>query len=343
MVLTIVIAAYNVQEYLPRALDSLVLQPGLERLQIILVNDGSTDGTPAVCHEYQQRYPQNVRVIDQQNAGLGAARNAGLMQVETPYVAFLDGDDWYQDGFADKVCAFLDKEKQCDILLMLPCIFDMETQQYKDWYDREKLEQIHGEFAGQLLNSQTCPELFSLQCSCCSRVYRTAFLRQNDFRFPQGVLWEDVPPHFFLMDRAKTCLTLLDTGFVYQRNRPGQITTSPTSSGADLAKVYRAVFSDAALWPQEKKAYIYARLFDTARWRCRVANHAQRRDLLAAMRKLYDSLPQEELNRFLNDAGLEPSAKRRLLNKAIRHGSRLLCLAYSIINRLRAVRKKVKP
>lgn len=343
MLLTIVIAAYNVQEYLPNALDSLVLQPGLEQLQVILVNDGSTDNTPSVCHSYQQRYPQQIRVIDQANAGLGAARNAGLMQVETPYVAFLDGDDWYQEGFAAKVCAFLDKEKQCDILLLLPCIFDMETKQYKDWYDREKLEQIHAAYPDQPFNAESCPELFSLQCSCCSRVFRTAFLRENNFCFPQGVLWEDVQPHFFLMDRAKTCRTFLETGFVYQRNRPGQITTSPSSSGSDLAKVYHAVFHDAADWSLEKKAYIYERLFDTARWRCRVANHKQRSELLTALRALYHSLPQQELNLFLNNPPFEPSAKRRLLNKAIRHGSRTLNLAYSGINWLRAIRKKVKP
>src|SRR6185503_6148625 len=83
---------YNVQKYLHQCVDSLVGQT-FRDLEIILVNDGSKDSSPAIMEEYAARYP-NVRCIHKPNGGCATARNAGLRAARGEYVGFVDGDDW---------------------------------------------------------------------------------------------------------------------------------------------------------------------------------------------------------------------------------------------------------
>ncbi len=91
---SIVMAVYNVENYLREAVDSLVHQTiGLSRIQVILVDDGSTDKSGNICDEYGKKYPDNVVVIHKENGRQASARNAGLPYVQGKYVNFMDADD----------------------------------------------------------------------------------------------------------------------------------------------------------------------------------------------------------------------------------------------------------
>lgn len=91
--ITIIIPVYNCKNYLAECFDSIVNQTiGLDKLDIIIVDDGSTDGSDEVIKEYKKQYP-DWKVISQKNAGLAAARNAALGHLETEYVCFFDSDD----------------------------------------------------------------------------------------------------------------------------------------------------------------------------------------------------------------------------------------------------------
>lgn len=91
---SIVMAVYNVEPYLAEAIESVIAQNiGFKNIQLILVDDGSSDGSPAICDEYAARYPDNIVVVHKENGGVSAARNEGLKHVEGQYVNFLDSDD----------------------------------------------------------------------------------------------------------------------------------------------------------------------------------------------------------------------------------------------------------
>ena len=93
MLFSIVIPVYNVAQYLPGCMDS-VLANDLSDCEIILVDDGATDGVcPGLCDEYAARFPDLVRVIHQENRGLGGARNTGLEAAKGEYLFFVDSDD----------------------------------------------------------------------------------------------------------------------------------------------------------------------------------------------------------------------------------------------------------
>ena len=95
---SVIVPVYNTGEYLPRCLDSLVSQTmPAEELEIIAVDDGSTDGSGDIADDYAKRFP-NVRVIHQKNAGSSAARNAGLREAHGRYLGFVDSDDYVSPG-----------------------------------------------------------------------------------------------------------------------------------------------------------------------------------------------------------------------------------------------------
>jgi glycosyltransferase involved in cell wall biosynthesis len=96
---SVVIPAYNYAHFLPEAIASVLAQTGAE-LELILVDDGSTDNTPEVCARYTD---PRVRTVRQANAGLSAARNTGIREARLPYVAFLDADDRWEAGFLTAV------------------------------------------------------------------------------------------------------------------------------------------------------------------------------------------------------------------------------------------------
>lgn len=115
----IVMAIYNTQEYLPEAIDSIVNQTiGFEKnVQLILVNDGSEDGSEEICMDYQKRYPENIIVLSQENAGQAAARNKGFEHVNAKYVNFADSDDYFALNAFDDVYEFFGKHfDECDIV-----------------------------------------------------------------------------------------------------------------------------------------------------------------------------------------------------------------------------------
>lgn len=98
---SIIVPVYNVQRYLSRCLDSLLLQT-LSEIEIICVDDGSSDDSPRIIEEYKAR-DSRVRMIHQQNAGVSAARNAGIDCATAPYIMFCDSDDEYAPEMAEKL------------------------------------------------------------------------------------------------------------------------------------------------------------------------------------------------------------------------------------------------
>jgi glycosyltransferase involved in cell wall biosynthesis len=104
---SVIIPAYDVGVSLGRCLDSVFLQE-IDALQIIVVNDGSTDHTPEVA----KRYGDRILYIEQENQGQGAARNTGLRAAQGEYVAFLDADDYWQPGFLRTCVDFLQQQPE---------------------------------------------------------------------------------------------------------------------------------------------------------------------------------------------------------------------------------------
>lgn len=116
---SVIVPVYNVEKYLRQCLDSLTQQT-YRNLEIIIVNDGSTDKSGAICEEYALK-DSRIHLISQANAGQSAARNAGLSMASGDYITFVDSDDWVEPDFIQSLYAMMIDNKAdivcCDYLL----------------------------------------------------------------------------------------------------------------------------------------------------------------------------------------------------------------------------------
>ena len=101
ILLSVIIPVYNADKYLKNTFDSLISQTVFQNLEIIIINDGSTDNSRNICEEFQKNY-DNAVLINQQNFGVSAARNAGIKISRGKYITFLDADDYIENNLYEK-------------------------------------------------------------------------------------------------------------------------------------------------------------------------------------------------------------------------------------------------
>lgn len=111
--ISVITAVYNVKSFLKEAIESVINQDfGFDNIQLILVDDGSTDKSGAICDKYAVKYPDNITVIHKQNGGPADARNEGLKLAEGEYINFLDGDDKFAPDAFSKAWAFIEENRE---------------------------------------------------------------------------------------------------------------------------------------------------------------------------------------------------------------------------------------
>ena len=94
-ILSVIIPSYNSKAYLNKCLDSLVVPDLMGKIDVIVVNDGSTDGSEVICDEYISKYPDSFTLINKENGGHGSAINVGAQAARGRYMKALDADDWF--------------------------------------------------------------------------------------------------------------------------------------------------------------------------------------------------------------------------------------------------------
>ncbi|MBQ3134488.1 MAG: glycosyltransferase [Oscillospiraceae bacterium] len=220
---SIIIPVYNVEAYLQECLDSVISQT-LKNIEIICVNDGSTDGSAAILEEYRQKDPR-VRIIFQKNAGLSAARNAGISASTGEFLLFLDSDDYLDSTAAEKLYA-LGKENSLDLLFFDLVSFYDETGEVRPprltrrGYDRI----FDGVTFMRLLKNDN-----AYITSACLVMLRREFLVENSLDFYPGIIHEDELFCFRILMEAKRA-TFIDSKLYHRRIREQSIMTAPKSA-----------------------------------------------------------------------------------------------------------------
>lgn len=188
--LSIIVPVYNMAPFLRRCLDS-ILGETLTDLEVIVVDDGSTDESPAICDEYGKR-DARIRVIHQQNGGLGFARKVGMDLACGEFVTFVDSDDWVEPEMHERLCRTAD-EQACDMVI---CDWtnrcsanNTVTVQDQSPLLRENHVYEGGEFAEQILPKVL---LGTIRGYSWNKLYRNSLLKQCDFAKTIGLSnWQD--------------------------------------------------------------------------------------------------------------------------------------------------------
>ena len=129
---SVITAVYNVEAFLREAVDSVIKQDfGFEKIQLVLVDDGSKDGSGRICDDYAEKYPKNVVVIHKENGGASSARNVGLETASGRYVGFLDADDKLDLGSLRAVYHFFQEhEEETDVVAIPLVFFDADSGEH---------------------------------------------------------------------------------------------------------------------------------------------------------------------------------------------------------------------
>lgn len=215
--LTFIVAAYNAERTLQRTLGSLAVEaPGLDS-EILIINDGSTDKTKSIAETFCTLNP-NFRLINQDNRGLGAVRNRGVDEARGKYICFCDADDIYFPTNHYEVVKKTE-ETQSDIGVATAYCFLRYREMEKFWdqhhQDRLILEN-DAKFQAALR--------FMLQPHVQARIYRKEFIHQNNIRFSEGRLFEDVEfTYSALLTTERLCFAPLPI-WIYNFGEQGAIT-----------------------------------------------------------------------------------------------------------------------
>ena len=117
-ILSVIIPSYNSRPYLDKCLGSLVVPDIMDKLDVIVVNDGSTDGSESICDDYIVKYPDSFSLINKENGGHGSAINAGAEKARGRYMKVLDADDWF---LTESIPEFVSRLESAQADVVLTC------------------------------------------------------------------------------------------------------------------------------------------------------------------------------------------------------------------------------
>lgn len=180
--ISVIIPAYNVEDYIAECLDS-VLNQTYKDLEIIIVDDGSTDKTPQILMDYAQKDPR-IRVLKQQNSGQSCARNRGIREAKGEYIIFVDSDDWMSSDNIFKRFLDLIMSSNSDYVQGGMCF--LKSGQITKEYIPPHQHVLTGD---SILEAAI--NLNGLYTGPIAKIYRTDFLKSNNLYFLEGLVNED--------------------------------------------------------------------------------------------------------------------------------------------------------
>lgn len=230
--ISVVVPVYNVASYLPQCLDSLISQTYMD-LEIIVVNDGSTDDSPSICDNYAAK-DKRVKVIHKINGGLSDARNVGIKQAIGEWIYFADSDDWLDITALSKLYEFA-ITNNCDIVqgnfyYIYPDRFlyrkESRTERNKNILTREEAMRL------LIINDR-------IKNFAWGKLYKTRIVK--DLKFPEGKYYEDCFWQHFVIDKIDR-YGIIDIPLYNYRQRKGSL-SSDSRNSKDLLDGYASRFT----------------------------------------------------------------------------------------------------
>lgn len=236
-----VVPAYDVEAYLAECLDSVLAQalPGDEELEVVVVDDGSSDGTGAIADSYAAREPR-VRVVHTGNRGLGAARNEGARHVRGQLLAFADSDDVVPPAAYATLLSQLD-DPGCDVVTGSIAWWENGRLREPPWMRR-----LHRERA--VLQVEQHPELLG-DVFAWNKLYRWEFWRGAELSWPEGTRYEDQPTTTRALLRARRVGVVPEVVYHWRIRTDGSSITQQRGTLEDLRdrwETKRATLADVA-------------------------------------------------------------------------------------------------
>ena len=218
---SVIVPVYNCEKYLKKCLDSLVNQT-LKDIEIICVNDGSTDNSGRILEEYTD---SRIKIITKENGGISSARNAGIAVAKGEYLGFVDSDDWVDLDFYEKLYNTAVKYNADIAAAGIIRLHKLRKRYYLQFKD----EQVTDDFKTKL---QLCdiPD----KSYVWNKIYKTDKFNKTNLKFKEGRIYEDVIFTPQILYSMKTLVTVPGTYYYYWRRPKSLITLKHETAKSDL-------------------------------------------------------------------------------------------------------------
>lgn len=240
--ISVIIPVYNVEQYLTECLDSILNQT-LKDIEIICIDDGSTDNSPNILKEYNK----HIKIITKENEGQASARNIGIKEAQGEYIAFIDSDDFIETTMLEKLYTKA-KDNNLDITMCKIATYDNQTKEIKDnvWY---YMLGVFKDFEKDIFNHKDTKEFTcNIAVTPYNKIYKTSLLKDNNILFPEGLIFEDEKFFFDTYLRAKRVSIVDEFLYYYRVNRKGSTVyiskENDYSDILEISKQIRQTFKD---------------------------------------------------------------------------------------------------
>lgn len=263
-ILSVVIPSYNVEKFLRQTLESFVDEGILDKIEVLIINDGSKDGTEAIGKEYEEKYPQTFRVISKENGGHGSTINRGIEACTGRYFKVVDGDDWVNTSDFKML---VEKLETCEADYVITNYYEVYEEsrekvsvEYKSLLKTPEDNAWNGTF--EEIVGKVIPSMHAL-------VLKTSILKEHQIRLDEHCFYVDVEYILYPLPYVETVAYYNLHVYMY---RLGQITQSVSMEGfrkhienhitvsLNLTKFVEAYRQQTAGMSQKKVDYIGKRV-----------------------------------------------------------------------------------
>ncbi len=256
VLVSIIVPIYNVEKYLSECIESVLAQ-SYKNLEIILVDDGSTDSSGEICDAYKRRNDR-IQVIHKENGGLSDARNQGIVQSRGLYLAFVDSDDTIDSSYVEVMMRVMERYN-CDIV---QCAYQkIYNNGRKVLYGENSLIVNGREIQRYLYGKKSSPEAFDI---ACNKLYKSELFKE--IRYPLNRIHEDIATTYKLYLKAHLIVVIPNVLYNYRIRKESISHQESLQSLQDWRKAEkeRYDFYDQINIPEMKnvalKAYYYRTL-----------------------------------------------------------------------------------
>jgi len=232
--ISVIVPVFNVERYLSACLDSLVVQT-FDDFEIVVIDDGSTDGSPAIIKQFASMDPDRVRPFTKPNGGLGDARNYGIERARGAFLAFVDADDMVAPTFLAELHG---RAVSASADIVLCGILNVSDDGEPDPYLPEPDMSVFGHSLAEETRL-----LFRVDASACDKLYARDLFERTGIRFPVGVAFEDVPTVYRLLACAVRVEKIDRPLYYYRRHRAESISSGYGAEYLDLIEAFRRLGS----------------------------------------------------------------------------------------------------
>ena len=221
--ISVIMSLFNVDKYMRQAIGS-VLNQTLEEIELICIDDGSSDYTLQIARAYEQK-DKRVKVLTYSDSkGQAFARNRGMDIAKGKYICFVDGDDWIENNMLEKLYNQAEKDNT-EVTCCAAALYNQITGKTDYTNSYYNLNLIPTSFDNRVFSPDETKDLLtgSINVALWNKIYRTDFMNENNLRFPEYFIYEDMPFFYDVWFKAKRISIIRDFLYYYRINRNCQI------------------------------------------------------------------------------------------------------------------------